>query len=262
MKSTRYFEWIAGEDAGEICVLSHVEVEDGETYLHFTNGDVCNIAYVSAMTTNKLDLKDKFMVEIMGPSQAWTFEQSVPKIFVDHESQEAVEIPSLSDVLSANGNASVKPDGPKLVPPQIKLTTIPALPTVNDWGLVKESKPSPKPVVQNTVEKKVEVAVETENVVVPVVETKKDTPVSVNTFDPVNILVSTCKKHTTDVDLTLTINLPSKAMYMIADGEFENGGDKFIDFVVKDIDTNMIIESIKASLKYYYSDSSKNNDSV
>ena len=58
MRKTRYFEWIAGEDIGEICILSHVEVEDGETYLHFTNGDVCNISFVSPMTTDKNDIKD------------------------------------------------------------------------------------------------------------------------------------------------------------------------------------------------------------
>jgi hypothetical protein len=45
MKQTRYFEWIAGEDIGEICVLSHVEEEDGHLYLHFTNGDVCDIYF-------------------------------------------------------------------------------------------------------------------------------------------------------------------------------------------------------------------------
>ena len=260
MKSTRYFEWIAGEDAGEICILSHVEFEDGETYLHFTNGDVCNIMYVSEMTTNKLDLKDKFMVEIMGPSYAWTFEQTAPKIFVDYESKEAVEVPSLNDILRENGNTNIKSDELKLVPPHVKLTTIPSLPSIDDWGLVKENKRVDTFVSQNNIEPLAKDVVVSESLSEHTVETKKET-CNHNTFDPVSILVSTCKKHKTEIDLTLTINLPSKSMYIIADGEFENGGDKFIDFVVKDIDTNMIIESIKDSLKQYYSGVVENDNS-
>jgi hypothetical protein len=66
-------------------------------------------------------------------------------------------------------------------------------------------------------------------------------------------LVETCKKHETVIDLTLSINLPAKSMYMIADSEFENGGDKFIDFVVDDIDVSMIVDALKHQLKITYS---------
>lgn len=248
MKETRYFEWIDGEDAGEVCILSHVENENGETYLHFTNGDVCNVEYVSPMTTNRLDVKGKFMVEIMGPSYAWKIENVAPKIFVDHESKESVEVPPLNEVLGTRKN-----DKPKFIPPQIKLTSIPSLPTVEEWG--KQKNIIIPPIVEREVVKEVEPE-RLENVVpvAPPVETKVEQKQTPHTFDPVNILVSTCKKHETDVDLTLTINLPSKAMYVIANSEFEDGGDKFIDFVVRDIDTKMIIESIKASLKQYYSE--------
>lgn len=243
MKKTRYFEWVAGEDIGEICILSHVEVEDGETYLHFTNGDVCNILFVSPMTTDKNDIKNKFMVEISGPSQAWKLEDPLPKVYTDYESKETIEIPSLDDMLNN------KTKGPKLVPPQVKITTAPSLPTVEEWGIVNKVVET-KPVIQ-------------EPVVIPVVETVKPEVVpepkpvqkpetQQNCFDPVSILVNTCKRHETDIDLTITINLPSKSMYMIADSEFEKGGDKFIDCVVKDISTKMIVESIKASLKDYY----------
>ena len=247
MKKTRYFEWVAGEDIGEICILSHVEVEDGETYLHFTNGDVCNVSFVSPMTTDKKDIKDKFMVEISGPSHAWRLEDPLPKVYTDYESKETVEIPSLDDMLNH------KTKGPKLVPPQVKITTAPSLPTVEEWGIVSEVVKN-KPVIQEPVKVPV---------VTPVVEDVKPEVVSEpkpvqkpetqqNSFDPVSILVNTCKRHDTDIDLTITINLPSKSIYMLADSEFENGGNKFIDCVVKDISTKMIVESIKASLKDYY----------
>lgn len=252
MKKTRYFEWIAGEDIGEICILSHVEFEDGETYLHFTNGDVCNVSFVSPMTTDKNDIKDKFMVEISGPSQAWRFEDPLPKIYTDYESKESVEIPSLDDMLNH------KSKGPKLIPPQVKLTTVPALPTIEEWGIVK-------PVVEKTVSDaqgvqpmtiKEEIPDMPANAPIPILEVKDEPKTEPqpqqNCFDPVSILVNTCKRYETDVDLTVTINLPSRAMFEIADKEFENGGAKFIDCVVKDISTKMIVESIKDALNDYY----------
>ena len=246
MRKTRYFEWIAGEDIGEICILSHVEVEDGETYLHFTNGDVCNISFVSPMTTDKNDIKDKFMVEISGPSQAWRLEDPLPKVYTDYETKESVEIPSLDDMLYN------KTRGPKLVPPQVKITTVPDLPNIKDWGIVKvnpvdDIKRDVNPVVTEVPDLHVDTPV-------PVFEPKEEPKPEPqhNSFDPVSILVNTCKRHETDIDLTITIKLPSRSMFDIADNEFENGGKKFIDCVVKDISTKMIVESIKDALNDYY----------
>jgi hypothetical protein len=73
--------------------------------------------------------------------------------------------------------------------------------------------------------------------------------------DPVKILAKTCKKRETDIDVTLTISLPSKSVYQIAESEFENGGEKFINYLIRDIDVNEIIANIRESLKELYSNS-------
>jgi hypothetical protein len=43
---------------------------------------------------------------------------------------------------------------------------------------------------------------------------------------------------------------------MIADSEFEDGGDKFIDFVVDDIDVSMIVNALREQLKHTYAGTS------
>lgn len=265
MKQTRYFEWIAGEDMGEICVLSHVEEEDGDIYLHFTNGDVCNVTFVSPMTTDPSALKDKFMVEIAGPSNAWTTETIIPKKYVDQSMTDGAEyeIPTLHDMLqSGNGSTANLTNSNvgkmKLVPPKIKLTTVPSLPTMETWG---KSKPKPKkntvgvvqPVKEDVVQN-VDNAVQTHTsiLVTPeperVISNKKE-PVE---FNPVKILYDKCKKNETDIDLTLTVYLPSTAMFELADSEFENGGKDLIDYILKDVKTNMIKSALKESLMEYY----------
>ena len=70
--------------------------------------------------------------------------------------------------------------------------------------------------------------------------------------DPVRILAKTCKKHPTEINLTLNINLPSKAIYDIAESEFENGGKNFVDCLVEDIDITEIVKNISVALKQAY----------
>jgi hypothetical protein len=263
MKQTRYFEWIAGEDMGEICVLSHVEEEEGHLYLHFTNGDVCDIDFVSPMTTDTALLKNKFMVEIAGPSNAWTTEAIVPRKYVDRSMTDGVdyEIPTLHDMLqSGNGSTANLTNSNvgkmKLVPPKISLSTVPSLPTIEDWGKRKDaSKTHGRPIEQENKQEKIVVSPEPLPEIVAVVDnnevTLKEKKGSVD-FNPVKILYDKCKKNKTDIELTLTINLPSKPMFDLADSEFENGGDDLIDYILKDVKTNMIKSALKTSLKQFY----------
>ena len=69
---------------------------------------------------------------------------------------------------------------------------------------------------------------------------------------PAVILAETSKKHETDIELTLTIKLPSKSVYLMAEEEFENGGEIFIDYLVSNISSEVIIESLKDAIKAGY----------
>ena len=258
MNKTRYFEWIAGESQGEVLVLDNIEMIEGEEYYHFTNGDTCAKEFISPMTNNITELKNKFMVEIESATDPWTFVKIEAKRYVDQSMQgEEYEIPTLHDMLrSGNGSSSSINDSDigkkKLVPPKSLPLHIPELPNISEY--------EKKKVIVDNKTKNNDVSI---GVIVPTVEPivasfipeqKNVEQNKKNHFDPVRILVESCKKHETEIDLTLTINLPAKSMYMIADSEFDNGGDKFIDFVVDDIDVSMIIASLKEQLKATYSD--------
>ena len=55
-----------------------------------------------------------------------------------------------------------------------------------------------------------------------------------------------------NVSLSLTINLPSKSIYNIAKAEFDNGGEKFVDCLVEQMDVNEIVKSISDALRMSY----------
>ena len=53
----------------------------------------------------------------------------------------------------------------------------------------------------------------------------------------------------------MNMKLPSKYIANIASSEFEDGFNKFIDCIVSDIDTKMIIAELKKALSSAYSNS-------
>lgn len=266
MKRPRYFEWIAGDDIGEIVTLESIENVDGEIIYNFDNDDSCNQRFISKVTGSEFDLKGKFMVEINSPSNPWTVEEEKPRIYSDRSMSENVEIPSLKDIVT-NGQGGSGSDI-ILVPPKMRQKLI-ELPTIEEYGIKPESSPlhesvkdegstaPPVPDVQENVPMIKEESSDS-NPSEPEQESNSEREESSDEkskggFDPISILVSGCKKHPTDVSMTLTVNLPSRTIYAIADSEFENGSDKFIECVVKGIEVGAIIDAFKVALKSTYS---------
>ena len=271
----RYFEWIDGEEKENVAILKDIEEIDGEVFFNFIDGERCNQRFISQMTSDPKDLRGKFMVEIESPSNPWTFVTVEAKIYNDESMKgDTSEIPTLHDILQANGQETQITNSDlgtkKLQAPRQKQSMM-SLPSIEEYA----KKGAPAPVKKN----------ETSHYDVPPVEVKAnenstnavvsdiepintlyqptfETP-AVHASNPIKILVDKCKKHPTDIELSVTIDLPSKAVYDIADSEFENGGEEFVNFIIQDIDVNMIIESLRDALLDAFSekvDSQKTDD--
>ena len=259
MRKKRYFQWIAGEMIGEVATLESIEEFDGEIFYNFDDGETCNQRFISKMTNNVADLKQKFMVEIESPANPWTLETVKPKKYIDESMKgQDIDILSLHDILQGRGDTAEVKDSDigsdKLVPPKNQQRII-DLPKPEDYPV---KTPEVKPQVVETKQ----VVEEKKDVSVPVQQQQTETKAAINIptvqspspSDPVRILVNTCKKHDTPVELSLNMKLPSKYIYNIAANEFENGVDNFIDCIVSDIDISMIIDQLKSALKMAYSE--------
>ena len=268
MAQKRYFEWIAGDDIGNVVALESIEEVEGEIVYTFDDGESVNQRYISPITDNILDLKEKVMVEVENLSNVWRLETIKPKIYKDESMQEGVEVPTLHDVVNAEGEGSMVNSNigsTKLVPPAMKQrkrdlpraadykpadVAVSASPTKTD-GVIKQLEQPPEPGVNDRWKERGS----EEQPVAYSPEEKIDAQENVrksSSFDPVVILVEKCKKHPTKISLELTIDLPAKSMYAIAESEFENGGQAFIDHVVDGINTKIIIEELKAALTAAY----------
>jgi hypothetical protein len=275
MKRPRYFQWLQGENSGIISKLDNITEMDGEYFYNFDDGESCNQRFISKMTTSPAELKDKFMVEIVSPNDPWRVEEIGTGFFKDAMTQENVDVPPLEDITGASGqgnNLDLSKSAvgtTKFIAPRYKGPMY-ELPSLDEYFYAEEVKPAvqkPKLDGATATFKRSTANVVPEPVVEPVVTPQPTTytPPSVqvtpkyespvDATDPVRILAKTCKKRDTDVDLTLSIKLPSKAVYDIADAEFENGGEKFINYLIEGIDINSIISELRNALIIAYASS-------
>lgn len=271
MKRPRYFQWLQGENLGIVTKLVNITEMDGEYFYNFEDGESCNQRFVSQMTLSPAALKDKFMVEIASPNDPWRVEQIVTGFFKDAMSQENVDVPPLEDITGASGtgdsiNISNSAVGSmKFIPPRYKGPMY-ELPSLDEYFYedtqcvpVKKAKLDGATATfkKTTSESEVNMTATsppsvTPACIHPTVEAKYEEPSST---DPVRILAKTCKKRDTDIDLTISIKLPSKAIYNIASAEFEDGGSKFINYLIEGIDINSIILELRNALVSAYESS-------
>lgn len=255
-KRERYFQWLVGDLSGTVEVLDKIRQEEGEYFYDFRSGESCNMRFISKITADPMSIKDMFMVEVASPNDTWKFETITTKKtqIMDPEAGETtVEVPPLEDITSAAGNGSSiniehsKIGTTKFVAPKYRGPMF-DLPSFDEYMEVEEEV---KPIKKRRESKQVQPA-EQENIVEPIpAETPKIS--AVTETDPVRILAKTCKKHPTEIKLSLTVNLPSKSIYQIAESEFENGGKNFVDCLVENIDITEIVRSISNALHDAYS---------
>ena len=265
----RYFQWIAGDDKGKIATLAHIVNIDGEQYYEFTDGERCSLTFISPMTTDIRQLRGKLLVEIDSPTNPWEFYIEEPKLYKDESMRgQEIEIPSLHDITKAEGqvtNLEHSDVGTEKIRPPKRNQNLRPLPNPNDYPAPvaknRVSAPAPEPTVQTVVEPVPEAKIPPETKFTFEPESSGVISINENNFvapqvvsaprvvvDPVEIFVNNCKKHETNVDLSLTLNIPSRELFKIADSEFEDGGEKFVNYIIQDLDINCIIDSLRQSL--------------
>lgn len=296
-KEKRYFEWIDGDDKGKVVTLDYIDIEkdnmgrNTEIY-YFDNGDSCPKEFISPMTMFAGELKKrnpdgspgspKFMVELDTPTNVWTFAEvkgHTVNLGVSNGSGDGTRfVAPLEDIL-ADGNGKVARTF-NIVPPKNKIVRERPLPKASDYPVDE-----PEPVIEQPKEEQIDlnpnvVSTTDPNIVPnPSSDASKEScartdltdyyaiknqtfgfPVAKQEDDPVSILVSTSKKVEKEVNMKISLMLPSKDLYSIASTNFEDGESKFINNIVKDIDVSSIIEALRDTLLESYRNATATKD--
>ena len=254
----RYFQWLVGDDRGKVVELIDITQEDGEYFFNFDDGESCNMSYICPATNDKKRLVNKAMVEVPSPHNAWRFEEIKMGTFTTAE-HEVIDVPPLQDIVGMNGDNSLDKSAlgtMNLIPPKNNPIKGMPLPDIRDY-LRDEPKPKREvaanvgvTVHDNTIDHAIinNLAEDPE----PRIFTPPTRQQTVDETDPVHILVKTCKKHESSVDLKISLSLPSISTYNFAKSEFEDGDNKFIDAIANSISVDTVMDALKDALRTAY----------
>lgn len=95
---------------------------------------------------------------------------------------------------------------------------------------------------------------ETKNVRNAIHTGKKLTPQKSN---PIITLLEKQKPNWVNVEMKLELNLPTKSLYNVLTSSFDEAEDEIIEFVVRDLDIEVVKESLRINIRQIYSNNGK-----
>lgn len=70
---------------------------------------------------------------------------------------------------------------------------------------------------------------------------------------PITSLLKKQKPNMIDIDISMTLNVPSAELYKVLCGSFENADKDIVDFIVADIDVQKVKDAVREAIQKYYS---------
>ncbi|HRT03601.1 MAG TPA: hypothetical protein P5513_06640 [Candidatus Diapherotrites archaeon] len=224
----RFFQFLASERRGEILVFDRIEEEDGVIYVCFKDGSRCNEELI--LPLNERKWSNQLMAEIESPNNCWTFKEE----WVGRQEERRER--------DADGNMQIVQP---FIPGRKKVTPIPPKLTTSSFGQIKNYSNGDSDNI--TPDKKTQQQAN-----------GKEFEGVIN--DPVWIMMEKAKKFDTSISMNLVISLPSKSLYDVAEESFENGGDKVIEYIIRNLDDNKLKDSLRKALKEAYSEEFNKDD--
>jgi len=216
----RFFQFLAGERKGEVVVFDKIEEDEGIIFVCFKDGSRCNEELILPLNERKWSAQ--LMAEVDSPSNVWTFKEEW--VGRQEERQE----------MDADGRMQIVQP---FIEGRKKVTPIPPKPTKSSFGQVNSfSQGSNTNLSQGT----------------NVQQRASNDELGVVSNDPVYLMMDKAKKFDTVIEMNLIVSLPSKALYNVAEESFEEGGDKVIEYIIRNLDDQKLKDSLRRALKEAY----------
>jgi hypothetical protein len=220
MNDTKYFQWLAGDRRGEIVLFDKIIEDDNLTFVSFKDGSRCNVEFI--LPLNEKDFNGKMMAEIEHPNNCWMFNEK--------------EVGGQEEKWAENQNGEqvcVQPYMPG------KKITVPI---------------PPKPSMRNfkTLNSEVIYQAPTTKITPP--------PENIKPKDEVYLLLDKAKKIDTEINFIISLPLPTAAFYNVINDSFENGGEKLAEYIIENMDIDILKSFIKTEILNMYNKNNSNNE--
>jgi hypothetical protein len=80
--------------------------------------------------------------------------------------------------------------------------------------------------------------------------------------NPIVSLLEKQKPNWVDVNIKLELNLPTKSLYNVLTSSFDNAEDEIIEFVVRDLDLEVVKESLRINIRQIYKNNGKEKTGI
>lgn len=213
----RFFQYLAGERKDEVLVLKGIIEEDGMVFLEFRDLSRCNEELV--LPLNDRNYTNQLMAEVSDPNNVWTLKEEITG---GEEEKWATNADGKEVCIQeyVKGKARIIPIPPRKVN--------------SNFGAITERSATPEPIRE----------------VIAEVEAKK-----LSTGDPVYGMMEAAKKFPTPVEVEISIMLPKKSLFEVADESFEDGGKKVVEYIIENLDISDLKEALRKSLYEAYGQS-------
>ena len=127
-----------------------------------------------------------------------------------------------------------------------KINLVPPRPTRNQYGQLATTK--------DLIEEKKTIIVRDERVQQQAPNEAQQAPMAPpqDMSDPVYIMMEKAKKVDTEVEMTLNIALPSKSLFNVAVESFDEGGEKVVEYIIRNLDDKKLKDGLKEALYEAY----------
>lgn len=213
----RYFQWIVGDNKGQIVTFKDTEEDDGEMYVVFNDDTRVNEMFIAPL--NQRDLTGKIMAEIESPDNCWKFNDKY--------------IGKTEEVWEKNADGVLMCVQPAY-PGKLVRELIPPKKTISQFKSVEDS--SQQQSTQQSTQENVKI--------------ESNTP----EINPLKLLIKKTQKKNANISFEIDIKLPSKDFYNLIKENFENSEQIFFDTILEEISMDSIKISLREYLINFFNE--------
>lgn len=227
-----YFQWLTKERMNMVSVLDSIDLEDNEFYLNFKDGSRCNKKYVRDIT-QECD-KDTIAIQIANKRDLWQVFSEIKGEVKERWEEDA------------NGQKWMVDPGKK--GKEVKHFIKPR-------SFNEHIKPYYEYDNISTNHENINETIISENITPEYNYIAPDTNVknkNIKQNSPIHELCEKAKKTQVSFDTTISLNIPPISLFTVIKDTFDNGEDEFLDYVVENIDSSILRETIKECIYKIY----------
>lgn len=239
-KTKFYFQWLKGDNCGLVEELDYIDTDDGEEFLHFVSGNICNKRFIAKLNSKPTQVSEPniLMAMIETPFKKWNIERKItgqvtpPTMKGGKDNNEVFTAPLLNKRKEYYQYKSpVESDYNKVI--DININSFKSYDEIN--SLIDTNQIETKENISNV------------NNIVNTIEDPAIIPIDINDLkviepekiitkkskNPLFDVLENTKKEMTNISINIDMNIIPKAIYDVMKDNYPNGEELIMEYMIE-----------------------------